>query len=48
MAKFTELEKVNAVKRYLNGIEGQFDGKRPANEVLDELGEEVLPYFPAL
>lgn len=25
-----------------------FDGKRPANEVLDELGEEVLPHFPAL
>ena len=25
-----------------------FDGKRPANDVLDELGEEVLPHFPAL
>ena len=25
-----------------------FDGQRPADEVLDELGEEVLPHFPAL
>ncbi|MEJ9182693.1 LLM class flavin-dependent oxidoreductase, partial [Bacillus thuringiensis] len=25
-----------------------FDGQRPADEVLDELGEEVLPHFPVL
>jgi hypothetical protein len=23
-------------------------GQRPASEVIEELGEEVLPYFPAL
>ena len=25
-----------------------FDGQRPADEVIEELGEYVLPYFPAL
>ena len=24
-----------------------FDSKRPAEEVIHELGEEVLPYFPS-